>query len=180
MAAGRMNGLGEVVGLDFSEKMLEMAEARRLKTTDTAARIVRWEQGRAEDLPFEQKPYDLAVSGFVLRNLYQNIDAILSGVYASLAPGGRISFLDITEPPNKTLKSLWTFYMTTVAALYGKLLFGKAYPMFYLTESAKRFLKPDDFAAKLKAAGFQNVDARSYLFGIITLYSAIKPGAVRG
>jgi demethylmenaquinone methyltransferase/2-methoxy-6-polyprenyl-1,4-benzoquinol methylase len=179
MAAERMQGSGEVVGLDFSGKMLEIAEVRRQKTPDNAARLVRWEQGRAEDLPFEQKSYDLAVSGFVLRNLYENIDAILVGVYTSLALGGRISFLDITEPRNKTLKKLWTLYMTTVVAIYGKLLFGKAYPMFYLTDSARRFLKSDEFAGKLKATGFENVRARHYLFGIITLYSATKPGAAR-
>lgn len=179
MAASRMEGAGEVVGLDFSKRMLEVAEGRRLKTPEPAARLVRWEEGRAEDLPFEPQLFDLAVSGFVLRNLYQNIDAILSGVYASLALGGRISFLDITEPRNKTLKTLWTAYMTTVAAIYGKFLFGKSYPMFYLTESAKRFLKPDEFTLKLKAAGFKNVVAREYLFGIITLYSAEKPAGGR-
>ena len=108
------------------------------------------------------------------RNLYENIDAVLSGVYRSLKPGGSISFLDITEPESPVKLALWRFYMNTVVVLYGKMLFGKDYPAFYLTESAKRFLRASDFTEKLKAKGFREVRARSFMLGTVTLYQATK------
>ena len=174
-AVRRLNGSGEVVGLDFSEKMLFFAQKRYEKTGLNGHHKIRWALKKAEDLPIESEPYDLVVSGFVLRNLYQNIDLILKGVYRSLKPGGKISFLDITEPQKKWVGALWKFYMTTFTALYGRVLFGKDYPMFYLTESAKRFLNAAEFSRKLGETGFQDVRTRSHLFGVITIYQARKP-----
>jgi demethylmenaquinone methyltransferase / 2-methoxy-6-polyprenyl-1,4-benzoquinol methylase len=174
-AAKKLEGKGEVLGLDFSENMLRYAEKRRRKLDLAASKSLRFVLRRAEDLPLEKEPYDLIVSGFVLRNLYKNIDAILKGVFQSLREGGEISFLDITEPKQPILKTLWKFYMTSVVALYGKILFGKAYPMFYLTQSAERFLKAAEFIEKLKSFGFEQIRTRSFMLGIITLYRAEKP-----
>ena len=155
--------------------MVKFAKKRYKKTGLNGNPKVRWALKKAEELPIENEPYDLVVSGFVLRNLYQNIDLILKGVHRSLKPGGKISFLDITEPQKKWVGALWRFHMATLTALYGKLLFGKDYPMFYLTESARRFLNAAEFSRKLGETGFQDVRTRSHLFGVITIYQARKP-----
>lgn len=168
--ASRMVGAsGRVTAIDFSEVMLEHARQR-----PKGPAPIRWEAMKAEDLPIKGEVFDAVVSGFVLRNLYQNIDRILAGAYDSLKPGGRISFLDFTEPQSTFLKGLWHFYMNTAAALYGKLLFGKNYPDFYLTDSAQRFAKPLEFKKKLAAAGFKNAEARFMMLGVIVLYEAAK------
>lgn len=173
-AIKKIGDSGEVIGLDFSENMLVFAGKRYEKLGFNGKHRFKLIQKKAEELPVEAEPYDLVVSGFVLRNLYENIDLILSGVYRSLKTGGRISFLDITEPKNPLVRALWQFYMNTVVALYGKLLFGKDYPIFYLTESAHRFLRSDDFLEKLKSKGFKEVRAKSFMLGVITLYQAVK------
>ena len=116
----------------------------------------------------------MVVSGFVLRNLYANIDKILDGVHESLKDGGMISFLDITEPVSSWVGSLWKVYMNTVAAFYGKMLFGKNYPALYLTESAERFVKAPDFVKKLEATGFREARTQSFMLGVVTLYQAVK------
>lgn len=159
---------GAVTGIDFSERMLEFARLRG------KGKPIRWVAMKAEDLPLEEGHYDVVVSGFVLRNLYENITGILDGVYRSLKPGGRLSFLDFTEPRGTLLKVLWRSYMNTAAALYGKMLFGRDYPDLYLTESASRFLKPDEFKTRLAQAGFKDVSATFMLFGIVVLYRAVK------
>jgi demethylmenaquinone methyltransferase/2-methoxy-6-polyprenyl-1,4-benzoquinol methylase len=173
-AIKKIGDSGEAVGLDFSQNMLSFAKKRYDKLNLNGRHRFRLVLKKAEELPIESEPYDLVVSGFVLRNLYENIDPILAGVYRSLKPGGRISFLDITESNNALVRMLWRFYMNTIVAFYGKLLFGKDYPAFYLTESAKRFLKSDDFVEKLKAKGFQDVHARPFMLGTVTLYQASK------
>ena len=170
-AAKRLRGQGEVIGLDFSENMLAVAK-KRAENQGLAG--LRFERRRAEEIPFETKPYDAVVSGFVLRNIYENIDAILHGVYDSLRSGGVVSLLDFTEPPGPVRKKLWRWYMEYVAAFYGRMLFGKDFPAAYLIESAARFLKAPEFMEKLRATGFKDVSAQKFMMGIIVLYRAKK------
>jgi len=176
LAVKRLKGIGEVVGVDFSAKMLEIAEKKykglSLSSPKTVLRLVCC---RAEELPFEEKPYDLAVSAFVLRNIYENIDAILAGVFKAIKPGASIAFLDFTEPPGRLRLWLWRAYMQTATAFYGALLFGKDYPKNYMIESAQRFLKVSAFVAKLREIGFENVTMQRFMMGIIVLYRATKP-----
>lgn len=171
----RTGHVGEVNGIDFSRPMLDLAcsRYRALGYPGDPEGVFLFRS--AEDLPIPGKQYDVVVSGFVLRNIFEHIDAILDGVFRSLKPGGRIRFLDITEPTNPLVRGFWKFYMTTIVALYGRLLFGKDYPAFYLTQSAERFFKPTDFAAKLASHGFQKVRARDLFMGIITLYEGERP-----
>ena len=166
---------GDVVGLDFSEAMLAMAQKRYEKLPERQTNNFHLVLRKAEDLPLEDgKPFDLIVSGFVLRNLYANIDKILEGVCRSLKSGGQISFLDLTQPVNPVLASIFRFYMLTFVGFYGAILFGKDYPIPYLPDSAKRFLKAHEFVKTLEKAGFQNVKARSFILGSVTLYQATK------
>lgn len=163
-----------ITGLDFSESMLGVARARCQKLQAGSRQDIKFILGKAESLPIERTPYDFVVSGFVLRSLYENIDSILNGVYRSLADGGQVSLLDITEPPNRWIKKLWQLYMNTLVAFYGRVLFGRNYPAFYLTQSAERFLKAPEFAQKLKEVGFKDVKVKSFMFGVISLYQAKK------
>ncbi len=166
---------GEVIGLDFSSNMLAFAGKRYERLDKKGAGRLRFLHKKAEELPTGEAPFDIVVSGFVLRNIYENIDAILEGVKASLKPGGRIRFLDITKPRNKALLFFWKIYMHTVVAFYGKLLFGKDYPAFYLTQSAERFLDKEGFSKKLAAHGFRDVNTKEFMGGVVTLYDAEKP-----
>ena len=129
---------------------------------------------KAEDLPLSRETFDAVISGFVLRNIYENIDRVLKGVRESLSENGIIRFLDITEPKSVVVRGIWTFYMHSATAFYGRLLFGKDYPVSYLVDSAKRFLRPDAFEEKLREYAFRDIKKTSFLFGVITLYSARK------
>ena len=175
-AADKLKGRGEVIGLDFSSQMLLIAHRRAEKSKAAKDGVrIRFEMRRAEEIPFEKEPYDLVVSGFVLRNIRENIQEILCGVHQSLKEGGQISFLDFTEPPGPILKKLWRWYMNTIAAFYGKMLFGENFPARYMTDSAERFLKVPEFTAKLEQTGFCDIKTQKFMMGIIVLYQARKP-----
>jgi demethylmenaquinone methyltransferase/2-methoxy-6-polyprenyl-1,4-benzoquinol methylase len=129
----------------------------------------------AEDLPLADERFDVVLSGFVLRNLYARIDRILAGVFASLVPGGSVSFLDLTEPTHPLLRRGFRWYMMTLVGLYGATLFGADYPIPYLPDSARRFMKANEFPSALQRAGFQRVRARPFMLGTVTLYSGTRP-----
>lgn len=175
LAAARMTGPGgRVVGLDFSPGMLEVARLREERTRSAKDAPVEWVCRGAETLPLDKDRFDAAVSGFALRGLYEKIDPILDGIRDSLTDGGRIAFVDLTEPGNGLLKFLYRTFFYSWVALLGVVLFGRNYPIAYLPDSSARFLKAGEFTAKLREKGFRRVSARSFAFGAVTLYRGEK------
>lgn len=172
-AAGKVGPGGESVGLDFSEKMLAIADKKH-KRLDLPPENFRLVLRDAKDLPLDERPFDLIVSGFAFRNLYENIEKILDGMRRSLKTGGRIAVLDLTEPENPLLAKIFKSYLYFCVGLYGTLLFGKNYPVAYLPDSASRFFRARQFKQALEKTGFKSVRARSFFFGAVTLYEAAK------
>jgi demethylmenaquinone methyltransferase/2-methoxy-6-polyprenyl-1,4-benzoquinol methylase len=166
---------GAVVGLDFSEHMLAVARSKARALARPGCGSLRWMRGKAEDLPLDEDLFDVVVSGFVLRNLYANIGPILAGVRRSLKPGGRIRFLDLTEPRAPLLRRLLRLYLLGPTGLYGAALFGRDYPIPYLPDSASRFFKAEEFVAALAREGFSQIQAHSFMFGAVMLYHAVNP-----
>ena len=189
-AAGRVGPTGAVVGIDVSEPMLMFAakkaaarEARRAAGAATGSRAavvttpapIRWMLRGAQQLPLDgEAKFDAAVSAFVLRNVHSEIDSVLSGVRKSLKPGGRIAFLDLTEPESKFLAWGSRLYMATVILVIGTLVFRDPEPVRYLKASMERFFKASEFKALLAKAGFVEVRSRGFLFGAVTLYEAVS------
>lgn len=171
-ALRRLGGTGRVAGLDFSEPML--AGARKKEARMRLPGTVRWVFKKAEEIPFEDERYDLVVSGFVLRNIAHHLEAILAGIRSAMKEGGWISFVDLTFPSNSVFRLGGTLYLKGVVGLWGRLLFGDAYPALYLKESMTRFYRAEEFLGLLEKAGFTDLEARPYLFGTVTHYLGRK------
>jgi ubiquinone/menaquinone biosynthesis methyltransferase len=181
-AAGRVGPTGAVTGIDISQPMLSFAasktaeRAARRKGTGSEPAPIRWACLGAQELPIEgEAEYDAAVSAFVLRNIHSEIDQVLSGTMKSLKTGGRIAFLDLTEPESKFLGWGSRLYMSTVVLAIGTIIFRDPEPVKYLKASMQRFFKASEFKALLTKAGFTQVRSRGFLFGAVTLYEAAKP-----
>lgn len=173
LAASRLVGsAGRVTGLDFSPGMIEFAEKRRAREPAKYPARIEWVCRGAETLPLPGDQFDWIVSGFALRGLYENIDRILEGFRASLSTGGRLALLDLTEPRHWLFRRLYRAFFFSYVAFLGRVLFGPDYPVAYLPDSSSRFLKTDEFAARLRAHGFRNVTARTFVLGAVTLYTA--------
>ena len=87
--AARARGAGVVVGLDFSERMLE--RARRKEPA------IEWVRGDVLALPFDDGSFDAATVGFGVRNV-DDLEAGLRELRRVLRPGGRLGILEITTP----------------------------------------------------------------------------------
>jgi len=171
-ALRRLNGQGEVVGLDFSAPMLRLAreKGRRLGLGGK----IRWVELPAWEIPFEDEPYDIVISGFVLRNLLKDIDRVLDGIFHALRPGGLIRFLDITEPDHAVMRWINQAYFRTIVRGWGKLCFGDSHPVDYLEDSIASFPRVIEFQSKLASHGFRNLGLKRFLGGTITLYEGVK------
>ena len=87
---------GEVVGCDFSERMLERPAARR-RSCDS-----RWAD--ALSLPYASDRFDAATVGFGARN-FSDLTAASRRWCASCA-GGRVVILEITQPTRRAAREL--------------------------------------------------------------------------
>lgn len=160
----------EVIGLDFSFNMLELAkrkiDARKLSEKFEVV------QGDAEKLPFQDNTFDALSISYGIRNV-GTISAALSEFYRVLKPGGRVSILEFSEPEGWFFGRLYRFYFDHILPkLAGMMSSKSAYT--YLPESVRHFPDRRDFKDLLSSEGFQRVDHRDLTFGITAIYRGVK------
>jgi len=167
--AAERRGAASVVGLDFSEAMLE--RARRKSAT------VEWVRGDLLDLPFAAASFDAATVGFGVRNVV-DLERALRELARVLRPGGRLGVLEITQPRG-VLKPFFSLWFDRVVPLLGKLLpGGTAYT--YLPASVRRFPGAEELTAVLCECGFEDVGFRLLGGSIVALHAGIACGDSRG
>jgi demethylmenaquinone methyltransferase/2-methoxy-6-polyprenyl-1,4-benzoquinol methylase len=155
---------GRVVGLDFSERMLERARRK--------SGAIEWVQGDALALPFADGEFDAATVGFGVRNL-ADLDAGLRELARVLKPGGKLAVLEITRPRG-ILRPFFRLWFDGVVPVFGRVLpGGEAYT--YLPASVRRFPGPDDLSALLEGSGFEDVRYRLLGGGIVALHVGRRP-----
>ncbi len=154
-------GAGHVIGLDFSERMLARAQRK--------APWIEWVRGDLLALPFPDGSFDAATVGFGVRNT--DLDRALAELRRVLRPGGRLAVLETTRPLG-LLRPFYSLWFDRLVPLLGRLLpGGEAYA--YLPASAKRFPPADELAARLRAAGFDDVAYRRLGGSIVALHTGV-------
>jgi demethylmenaquinone methyltransferase / 2-methoxy-6-polyprenyl-1,4-benzoquinol methylase len=158
--AARSRG-ADVVGLDFSEAMLERARAK--------SNEIEWVRGDVLALPFDDASFDAVTVGFGVRNV-DDLKAGLGELRRVLRPGGRVGILEITRPRGALAPFYRLWFDRVVPALGRVLPGGAAYT--YLPASVRRFPGPEELASLLGAAGFEAVRFRLFAGGIVALHVA--------
>lgn len=159
-----------VTGLDFSAKMLEIAE-KKIKNRGVQDRFTVI-QGDAENLPFEDDSFQALSISYGIRNV-GTISAALDEFYRVLDAGGRLSILEFAEPQGWFFSRLYRFYFDRVLPVLASLFSNKsAYT--YLPESVRHFPDREDFKALLRSTGFRRVAHKDLTFGVTTIYRGVK------
>jgi demethylmenaquinone methyltransferase / 2-methoxy-6-polyprenyl-1,4-benzoquinol methylase len=157
--AARKAGAGEVVGVDFSERMLERARSK--------APEIEWIQADVLALPFEDASFDSVVVGFGVRNV-DDLEAGLRELRRVLRPEGRLGILEITKPRGP-LALFYKLWFDRIVPLLGRVLPGGA-AYTYLPASVRRFPGPEELAELLRTCGFGSVEFRRFAGGIVALH----------
>ena len=159
--AARVAPGGEVVGIDFAEKMLELARAKAGETN------VRFETGNALALDFPDGAFDAATVGFGARN-FSDLDLGLAEMARVVRPGGRVVVLEITTPRRPPLSTFFELWFDHAIPALGRVVDSQAYS--YLPLSVRRFPGPDELAAIMWRCGLRQIRYVLTAGGIIALH----------
>ena len=128
-----------------------------------------WAGADAGNLPFPEGTFDAVISAFLVRNL-SSLLAGLKEQHRVLKTGGRVVILDTAKTPRSYFTPLIRFYLHRVIPTLGWLFTRERRAYQYLPESTEGFLRPEEMAAFLAAAGFKKVAYRQFLLGLIAVH----------
>ncbi|MBM7543513.1 demethylmenaquinone methyltransferase/2-methoxy-6-polyprenyl-1,4-benzoquinol methylase [Weissella beninensis] len=152
---------GHVIGLDFSQNMLDVAQK---KVTASGLDNITLVQGDALHTPYEDNTFDYVTIGFGLRNLPDKLGG-LREMYRILKPGGKVIILETSQPDNKLVVPFWRFYFGKIMPLFGKVLTKQKSEYNYLQETTKKFMSYQELADSMEAVGFKNVNWQRFNLG---------------
>ena len=91
-----------------------------------------------------------------------------------LRPGGLVCIVELSVPSNALLRWAYKLYFLHILPFVGGLVSGNRNAYRYLPESVLRFPKPDEVCRMLKEAGFRDVVAKAFTFGLCRMFTGIK------
>ncbi len=134
LSARRVGPTGKVYGLDMTDEMLALARANQAKAGATNVEFLK---GTIEAIPLPDASVDVIISNCVI-NLSTDKDAVLREAFRVLKPGGRFAVSDVIvrgEVPDTVRRNMELWIGCIAGAL-----------------------EEHDYAAKLRAAGFKDVE----------------------
>jgi len=156
---------GRVVGLDFSQAMLDVAARKSSQ--------VEWVRGDALALPFADGEFAAATIGFGMRNLSDPLRGFAE-LGRVVRPGGRVVCLELTPPPAwaAPFARLWT---DRAVPLLGRLIARETDAYRYLPASVHRFPPAEELAAIMGRAGLRRVRFRRLSGGAVAVHVGTVP-----
>ena len=124
----------------------------------------------AANLPFPDKCADAVTISFGIRNVVE-IDQALREFRRVLKPGGRFACLEFSHMTHALLQDAYDKYSFAVIPALGEFVTGDRASYQYLVESIRRFPNQDDFAERVKTAGFAQVGCQNYSGGVAALHT---------
>ena len=165
----RVGASGRVVGADFSERMLELANEKAL---ERGMPDVTFEWADALELPYSDASFDAVTVGFGVRNL-ADLEVGVREMARVLRPGGRLVVLEITQPQKPPLSTFFSLWFDRIVPLLGRVA-GDPEAYSYLPESVRSFPPPAGLAAIMDGAGFERIRYTILAGGIIAIHSGVR------
>lgn len=157
-----------VVGLDFSQRMLEVARKR-----EAASPAPQFLRGDAQRVPLADNAFDIVTVGYGLRNLV-SWETGLREMQRVARPGGRLLVLEFGKPDNPLWRALYFGYLKLFVPLLGWLFCGNASAYAYILESLKHYPAQHGVAAKMREMGLTQVRVIPLLGGVMSINYAEK------
>ena len=146
-----------ITGIDFSEKMLEIARNKQKDYQNN----MKFFLADGRELPFEDDTFDIVTIGFGLRNI-ENYERVISEIHRVLKPKGQILNLDFSCDKSfansvfDLLTSLFTSFTSKKSSFKD------------LIESKKEFLSSTDLINLFRRKGFIFLKRKYFAFEVIS------------
>lgn len=171
IALAKRNPQAHIMGMDISEKMLDIGKEKVRKQGLESQIDLR--PGDAASLSFDDNSFDAVTVAFGVRN-FESRDKGLAEIQRVLKPDGQAFILEFSMPERFPMKQLYRFYFKHILPKIGKHISKDPGAYTYLPQSVEAFPKPDEFLRILGNNGLKSGSARRFSFGIATLYIASK------
>jgi len=162
---------GRVVGLDFSQNMLNVG-AYKVEQSGIEERV-ELVNGDAMKLPFADNTFDHATIGFALRNV-PDVQTVLNEMTRVVKPGGKVVSLEVSKPPFLPYRRLFYLYFYHVLPWIAKMFVNKYEEYAWLPKSLTNFPDSKELAKMFHAAGLEPVQVKLFMGGVAALHIGIK------
>lgn len=163
---------GRVVGLDFSQNMLDVG-AYKVAQRGVGG-IVQLVNGDAMKLPYEDNSFDFATIGFALRNV-PDIQTVLKEMARVVKPGGKVVSLEVSKPPFYPYRQLFYLYFYKILPLIAKWTVNKYEEYAWLPQSLTNFPDSRELVRMFQQAGLDPVEVKLFMGGVAALHIGTKP-----
>ena len=169
--AASQAGVSRIIGIDISEKMLEIGR-KKVEAAGLAAKIdLRY--GDSERMEIADETFDAVTVAFGVRN-FEHLEIGLKEMYRVLKQEGKVVILEFSMPRYFPMRQLYRFYFRHILPLVGGWISGNKGAYVYLPESVSRFPQGNDFLQILSVCGFKRTFQKRLTFGVASLYVGYK------
>ncbi len=155
----------DVIALDFSSGMIETGRKRH--------KDIKFVQGDALNLPFEENVFDVTTISFGLRNT-SNIDSALKDSLRVTKSGGKIVIAEFSHPSNSIFRFIYLNYLMKAIPIISKKISKNPDAYVYLAESIRAWPSQEGLASKMRDAGWKSVAWQDLTFGIVAVHIGFK------
>lgn len=162
----------KIVGIDISEKMLEIG--RQKVAAQALGSIIDLQVGDSETINFPDQSFDAVMVAFGVRN-FENLEKGLREIWRVLKPGAPLVVLEFSKPRIPGVRNLYNLYMGIVAPEMAGWFKQDKEAYRYLNRSAKAFPDREAFVSVLNKMGFSNTSFKPLSLGICCIYIGRRP-----
>ena len=155
----------DVIALDFSEGMLAAGRKRH--------KDIKFQQGDALNLPFDENTFDVTTISFGLRNT-SDTSAALKDALRVTKKNGRIVVCEFSHPTNKVFRFIYLKYLMRALPVIAKRVSKNPAAYIYLAESIQAWPNQSSLAQVMRQAGWETVSWQDLTFGIVAVHIGYK------
>ena len=155
----------DVIAVDFSAGMINVGKKRN--------KDIKFVQGDALNLPFEDNSFDVTTISFGLRNT-SNIILALKDALRVTKVGGRIVIAEFSHPSNFLFRKIYLNYLMKALPIISRKISKNPEAYVYLAESIRAWPNQEGLASKMRDAGWKSVAWQDLTFGIVAVHIGYK------
>ncbi|MBI5599262.1 MAG: bifunctional demethylmenaquinone methyltransferase/2-methoxy-6-polyprenyl-1,4-benzoquinol methylase UbiE [Deltaproteobacteria bacterium] len=171
LMAEKVGDGGGVVVYDINREMLNLG---RDKCTDRGfLKNVRFVQGDAETIAFDDNTFHCVTIGFGIRNVTR-LDRAFREMTRVAKPGGKVICLEFSSVRNPLLRKLYDLYSVNFIPFAGSAITGNRDAYVYLHESIRKFPDQEKLKGIMEEAGLYGVSYSNLFDGIAAVHIGTK------